>query len=61
MPAMVPGTMLLFPAEWLHHVKPYYGQRPRVTIAWNISVGPAPAGQVPDYTQQVAGIYRPAT
>ena len=25
MPELHGGTMIMFPAEWLHHVKPYYG------------------------------------
>jgi hypothetical protein len=42
-PAMEPGTMILFPAVFLHHVRPYSGKRPRITIAFNISAGPPPA------------------
>jgi hypothetical protein len=54
MPDMQPGTMVCFPAEWLHYVKPYTGRRPRVTVAWNISAGPPPEKPI-DFTQQVAG------
>lgn len=56
MPDMQSGTMIMFPAEWLHYVKPYTGRFPRITIAWNISAGPAPAGRVIDPTQAVPGI-----
>ena len=31
------GTMLIWPAEVVHCVNPYVGQRPRITLAWNIS------------------------
>ncbi len=55
MPAMAGGTMLLFPVEWLHHVEPYHGTRPRLTIAWNISAGPPP-GNLADPTQQLPGV-----
>lgn len=55
MPVMHGGTMVMFPAEWLHYVKPYFGQRSRLTIAWNISVGLRPA-HLPDPTQHVPGI-----
>lgn len=53
MPGMAPGTMILFPAEFLHFVRPYSGSRPRLTIAWNISSGPLPADRVIDPTKQV--------
>ncbi len=39
MPELTPGMMLLFPAEFLHHVHPYEGRRPRITLAWNLSSG----------------------
>ncbi len=31
-----PGLMLLFPASLRHHVKPYYGQGERITVAFNL-------------------------
>lgn len=37
MPAMVPGTMLLFSSAYLHSVNPYFGPRPRITLSWNIT------------------------
>jgi hypothetical protein len=52
MPEMVPGTMILFPAEFLHFVNPYAGDRPRITLAWNICGGPPPPEGLPDMTQQ---------
>jgi hypothetical protein len=47
------GLMLLFPAALLHHVRPYQGGRPRITLAWNISPGPPPSDRVIDPTQPV--------
>ena len=36
-PSFAPGTMLMFPGEMVHFVGPYNGDRPRITIAWNIN------------------------
>jgi Putative 2OG-Fe(II) oxygenase len=55
-PAMVPGTMLLFPASFLHFVKPYTGLRPRITLAWNLNSGLPPQDAHIDPTQLVPGI-----
>lgn len=30
-----PGTMMMFPAWAIHHVHPYVGEKPRITLAWN--------------------------
>ncbi len=38
MPILTPGTMLIFASDYLHSVNPYYGQRPRITISWNITL-----------------------
>jgi len=50
-PEMLPGTMIVFPAEFIHLVNPYDGFRPRITVAWNISAG-TPPPDLPDLTQQ---------
>lgn len=34
---MKPGCMIMFPSQMMHHVHTYYGQAPRITIAWNMS------------------------
>jgi hypothetical protein len=52
-PRFVPGMMLIFPAQFLHHVRPYSGRTPRITLAWNISAGPPPRDRVIDPTRQV--------
>jgi hypothetical protein len=36
-PEMPAGAMVIFPAEVVHCVTPYEGDRPRITFAWNIS------------------------
>jgi len=38
MPVMTPGTMLIFSSDYLHSVNPYRGQRPRITLSWNITL-----------------------
>lgn len=50
-PEMLPGTMIVFPAEFIHLVNPYDGYRLRITVAWNVSEGPPPP-DLPDLTQQ---------
>ena len=37
-PEMTPGTMVIFAADYLHHVNPYAGTRPRVTLSWNMTL-----------------------
>jgi Putative 2OG-Fe(II) oxygenase len=38
LPAMQPGTMLIFASDYLHSVNPYHGTRPRITLSWNITL-----------------------
>ncbi|MEO8739297.1 MAG: putative 2OG-Fe(II) oxygenase [Casimicrobiaceae bacterium] len=38
MPPMSSGTMLIFASDYLHSVNPYRGQRPRITLSWNITL-----------------------
>ncbi len=37
-PSMDPGSMIIFPSELVHHVHPYTGDEPRITIAWNFKL-----------------------
>jgi len=37
-PTMTPGAMLIFASDYLHSVNPYEGQRPRITLSWNITL-----------------------
>jgi hypothetical protein len=52
-PELIEGSMIMFPAEFIHHVHPYMGNRPRITLAWNISEGLQPAGHEDTLTQRV--------
>lgn len=36
------GSMLIFPGEMVHYVKTYTGERPRITVSWNINREPLP-------------------
>ena len=55
MPKLQAGVMLLFPSQWLHSVHPYYGTRPRLTLAWNINAGRRPADMNHSMEDQVQG------
>lgn len=46
-PTLHPGSMLIFPAEAVHFVHPYLGQRPRITLSWNITHGALPPAAPP--------------
>lgn len=35
-PNMNAGTMIMFPSQLVHHVDPYFGATPRITLSWNI-------------------------
>jgi predicted 2-oxoglutarate/Fe(II)-dependent dioxygenase YbiX len=35
---MVEGAMVMFPSEIMHHVHPYTGDEPRISIAWNFNL-----------------------
>jgi len=37
-PDMKPGSMIIFPSELVHHVHPYTGDEPRITLAWNFKL-----------------------
>jgi Putative 2OG-Fe(II) oxygenase len=37
-PEMGAGTMVIFAADYLHHVNPYAGTRPRITLSWNVTI-----------------------
>ncbi|MBE7635327.1 hypothetical protein GUA87_00600 [Sneathiella sp. P13V-1] len=37
MPDLKEGSMIVFPASIVHMVTPYMGDRPRITLAWNIN------------------------
>lgn len=37
-PDMNAGSMIVFPSELVHHVHPYTGDKPRITLAWNFAL-----------------------
>lgn len=37
MPDLKPGAMISFPGPMVHGVNPYNGDRPRITMSWNIN------------------------
>jgi hypothetical protein len=41
-PKLTAGTMIMFPGQMVHCVNPYTGQRPRITLSWNINRTPLP-------------------
>jgi hypothetical protein len=46
---MTPGSLVMFPGSAVHAVNPYRGERPRITLSWNINEraiegSPFPAG-----------------
>jgi len=44
-PDMREGAMLIFPAPVVHYVPTYFGQRPRITVSWNLSDQPPEGSQ----------------
>jgi hypothetical protein len=36
-PTFKPGMMILFPGKAVHFVTPYHGERPRLTMSWNLN------------------------
>ncbi len=39
-PTLEAGNMIIFPGPLVHFVTPYFGKRPRITLAWNINDRP---------------------
>ena len=37
-----PAVMVIFPSHATHQVTPYYGKRPRISIAWNLNAAAVP-------------------
>ncbi|MEH6405116.1 MAG: putative 2OG-Fe(II) oxygenase [Sneathiella sp.] len=42
MPEFKAGSMIIFPSDVVHLVTPYQGDRPRITLAWNINAKSLP-------------------
>jgi hypothetical protein len=56
-PETPPGTMILFPSKFLHLVHPYEGDRPRITLAFNMSRGLSPIDRAELVTMPSPGKY----
>jgi hypothetical protein len=41
-PPMEAGSMLIFQSHLVHTVNPYWGEKPRITLSWNINPEPLP-------------------
>jgi len=46
MPNLRPGSMVSFPGSMVHGVNPYTGERPRITLSWNINRSAIPGKPV---------------
>ena len=42
------GTLIMFPGQVVHYVTPYAGERPRMTLSWNISKEAIPGSPFDD-------------
>jgi len=45
MPKVYAGSLVIFPAEYVHGVNPYRGTRPRLTLSWNITLTKLPGNR----------------
>jgi hypothetical protein len=52
MPDMYAGSLLLFPAQYIHAVNPYLGERPRITLSWNISLTALPGDRADGWKKE---------
>lgn len=53
-PIFKPGLMVLFPGQAVHFVTPYHGDRPRLTMSWNLNMVARTGDPLPK------GVQRPA-
>lgn len=53
-PGFKPGMMMLFPGKAVHFVSPYHGDRPRLTMSWNLNETARGGAPLPDR------VHRPA-
>jgi hypothetical protein len=49
MPRMPPGTMIAFPSTLVHCVNPYTGDRPCITLSWNIDKDVIPGSPLAEW------------
>lgn len=50
LPEMTAGTMIIFPSQVVHGVNPYTGDKPRITLSWNINQHAIPGSPLPSET-----------
>ena len=55
LPDATPGTMMIFPSQLVHCVNPYWGERPRITLSWNINADALPGEALPKELRAGAG------
>lgn len=48
-PDIKPGTMIIFPSQVVHMVTPYKGDRPRITMSWDIGDKQYEDSQLPEH------------
>ena len=46
-PDLAPGTMMMFPGQTVHFVNVYRGERPRITLSWNLNQAAVAGDAVP--------------
>lgn len=46
-PELTPGTMIIFPGQVVHFVNVYRGERPRITMSWNLNRAAVAGDAVP--------------
>jgi hypothetical protein len=46
---MPPGTMIAFPSTLVHCVNPYTGDRPCITLSWNIDKDVIPGSPLAEW------------
>jgi Putative 2OG-Fe(II) oxygenase len=51
---MTPGSLVMFPGLTLHQVSPYHGQRPRITLSWNVNEHAIPGSPFPPGIEVIA-------
>ena len=51
---MTPGSLVMFPGLTVHGVNPYRGERPRMTLSWNVNENAIPGSPFPPGIEIIA-------
>ncbi|MFQ5567719.1 MAG: putative 2OG-Fe(II) oxygenase [Paracoccaceae bacterium] len=51
-PVFEPGMMMLFPGKVVHCVSPYHGDRPRITMSWDLNKAAREGDPLPNWVQR---------